>query len=700
MNRRHKVYEQFRKYKQGHDARTMEEICTNQEGFQLQVQQQFLKDYVTEHPDWKSLLLYHQIGSGKTCTAITIAEKYLELNPGCKVTVVLPARLKTNFVDEMRSPCAMHKYISAEDVAKLHDNSVSANEKKRIKSAFTRAVNEKYTIMSFEAFKSSAFQTANLTTWVRDFTKDHLIIVDEVHNLISGTYKTDDYKKISETHTIHAVKGANAILFKYMNKFAHSSCKMLYLTATPIFNHIFQFKELVSIMCPERQIRKGASVTKIIEHLRGRVSFFPGTSPSAYPEVVHTMIEVPLSRTQDEVTHTIQVSESREGTHASNEDQEAFKSFQRMASVACLPNNLKITPTRIRRVVQNLEEYAPKIAELMTSIEQNPGKHVVYSTFIANGIDIAEAALRARGWVPWNSQHREDNTGKMYAVWNGTVKDEDKTAIKSIVNRQENISGDQIRVILGSPSIKEGVSFKHIQHLHLLDPVWNSSAMTQVEGRAIRFCSHVDIPINHPFLQRKVNVHCYKSVARPGGSVDKTADMEIYDEIIPDKQKNVQAAERALKKVAIDYLLFRNMYVEQQLPSPSQQVPTPSPVSVHEDDDVKVNKGHTGRAKKKNTCPRPRRPARDGTCPSGMVAKENKHGHQCCYKVTNRHEQQRPEGSTTQPRNSRRGVCPKPRRPTTDASGILMCPAGYEVRTNQYGNSCCYKTTTTSRTRT
>jgi outer membrane protein assembly factor BamE (lipoprotein component of BamABCDE complex) len=38
----------------------------------------------------------------------------------------------------------------------------------------------------------------------------------------------------------------------------------------------------------------------------------------------------------------------------------------------------------------------------------------------------------------------------------GNTKDVDKSMIKSIANKKENIFGDKIRVILGSPSVKEG----------------------------------------------------------------------------------------------------------------------------------------------------------------------------------------------------------------------------------------------------
>jgi hypothetical protein len=110
--------------------------------------------------------------------------------------------------------------------------------------------------------------------------------------------------------------------------------------------------------------------------------------------------------------------------------------------------------------------------------------------------------------------------------------------------------------------MKEGVSFFQVQHLHLLDPVWNYSTKVQIEGRASRYCSHylIDEVRDNPLL-RKVSIHVYKII--DSASKEPTADMKIYDTLIPQKYEFVKKAENALKKVAIDYYLFVNLYSEQ-----------------------------------------------------------------------------------------------------------------------------------------
>lgn len=683
---RYKIYKEFAEYKQKKDSRDMNSICKAPDGFRLQVQQSFLKEYITKYPDWRSLLLYHQIGSGKTCTAITLAEQYMSVHPNIKVSVILPARLRTNFIDELVSPCGMDKYISKEDFAKYFASETSDGTKKRIKQKFMKAIENKYDIMSYEKFKLSAFKTKDLKKWIEDITKNRLIIIDEVHNLIADKYDKDTFEYINKNHKIKRGKGINTILMKYLNLHAHSSCKMIYLTATPVFDNLLQFKELVGMMNPSAVIPKNTSITGVIDNLRGKVSFFPGTSANAYPKVEYDIHEIPFSKTQDKISNNI----ISRGQFA--EDSEAFMIEQRMASIACLPGNPKISDN-IEPIVNNQDEYSPKVKNLVQTIMDNRGKHVVYSTFIASGLRLVEAVLRKKGWVSIKDalKMKEENVSpekyeyKTFALWDGSIPDAEKIVIKSTINKVDNLDGRHIRVILGSPSIKEGVSFKHIQHLHLLDPVWNSSAKDQIEGRAIRFCSHVDIPENHEYLKRKVIVHIYKSVPRKENPIVKvTCDQEIYDSIIPRKEQVIKAAEKALKKVAIDHFLFRKMYMNAQSPiSPiGEDRNRPSVIDIPEDEDAPLRKNP--KKQKGKTCPKKRRPnpqAENGKCPSDFpTVRKNTHGDWCCFKKDSKKKETNQEKGKT-------STCPTARRPDNDGN----CQDGFVMRLNSHGDPCCYK---------
>ena len=574
----------------------------------------------------------------------------------------------------------MDAYISKEDFAKYMNPSTPSFTKGRIRSKFMKAIENKYTVLSYESFKIQASKASNIKEWIHDFTKDRMIVIDEVHNLLSSTYDAKAFAALESQPRLKKSSGLGTILFKALNIYAHASCKMIYLTATPVFDNIMQFKELVAVMSPEANIKRGADLKTTIDHLRGKVSFFPGTSANAYPKVVYNEVTVPLSKTQEKIFLEMDI-EDEERKDDIEKNGDAFKIKQRTVCVACLPGFKKITASNMKTVISRLKEYSPKINELLHMIQKQRGKHVVYSTFVQNGVDVVEAALRSKGWISWkeakaSAEAAESHRGKVYAIWDGRVRDEEKLAIKAIVNSKDNMTGKNIRVIIGSPSIKEGVSFKHVQHLHLLDPVWNSSAKMQVEGRAVRFCSHVDIPKDHPWLKRQVVVHLYKSEA----TLFDTADVEIYEKIIPEKEKIIQAAENALKKVSIDYHLFKGLHEASDMSPNTPPGSAPSPVSV---DEVVLRKKQ-GTKKEKTTCPKPRRPVND-TCPPGQFLRPNNRGDPCCYKTRGAANRRTGDGEAA--KKPLLSSCPKPRRPDADGN----CPEGMTAKENKHGVPCCYK---------
>ena len=125
--------------------------------------------------------------------------------------------------------------------------------------------------------------------------------------------------------------------------------------------------------------------------------------------------------------------------------------------------------------------------------------------------------------------------------------------IKQIFNQKENTDGSKIKIILGSPSVKEGVSFKRVRQVHILEPYWNMSRILQIIGRAIRFCSHKDLSKS----QRNVEVYLYLAT-RLG---EKTIDQYIWS-LAQEKNKIIDVFETALKESAVDCELFynRNVY--------------------------------------------------------------------------------------------------------------------------------------------
>ena len=549
---RSEIAKEFKDLIMQKDTRTMDQICSSKERGLLP-QQVFIQQYTRKYPNWNKLLLYHEIGSGKTCTSILVAEDLIAKNK--KIKVILPARLETNYLDELITPCAMNRYISKEDALLYNDPKTPVSMKQKIRNSFIEKIKKKYDIMSFERLKLD-MKGKKLDEWVRNFTKDSLIIVDEAHNMVSS-FNNSIYEQVLDKNKIDKkdlIKDLNTMVLRLLVHHADSSCKFLFMTATPVFDNLEQYKNLVAVMAEPKDVpavMNTYEVSQLTEFLRGKVSYYPGISANAYPEkeyVYHNL----------EITKTIYDEVQKIGR---DEKKEAFKSQERQALLFS-PKNYDYK-TNIQNVLENLNEFSPKIRELIEQINL-PGKHVVFSNFIERGINIVSLLLDKLGWGNFEDVLKNNSWGKyknkVYCVWDGESDNKMKQNIKNIMNGVDNKFGEKVKVVLGSPSIKEGVSFFQVQHLHILDPIWNYSTKIQIEGRASRYCSHysIDEVKDNPLL-RKVKIHIYKIVGKY-----QTADMKIYDIIIPEKYNFVKKAEDAIKKVAIDYYLFVKLYSDEE----------------------------------------------------------------------------------------------------------------------------------------
>ena len=80
------------------DAVSCDKRGTSDE-FSLLTHQRIVRDYLNLYTPYRGLLLYHGLGSGKTCTSIAIAEGMKSNKP---IFVLTPASLKMNFFSEMK----------------------------------------------------------------------------------------------------------------------------------------------------------------------------------------------------------------------------------------------------------------------------------------------------------------------------------------------------------------------------------------------------------------------------------------------------------------------------------------------------------------------------------------------------------------------------------------------------------------------
>lgn len=136
-----------------------------------------------------------------------------------------------------------------------------------------------------------------------------------------------------------------------------------------------------------------------------------------------------------------------------------------------------------------------------------------------------------------------------YAVITGdkALSPDNVVDLKAVTN-PDNRDGENVRVIIISQAGSEGLDFKFIRQVHVLEPWYNMNRIEQIIGRAVRTCSHKDLP----FEKRNVELYLHGSLMEDKD--DEAADLYVY-RLAEAKAVQIGMVSRALKEVAVDCIL-------------------------------------------------------------------------------------------------------------------------------------------------
>ena len=225
---------------------------------------------------------------------------------------------------------------------------------------------------------------------------------------------------------------------------------------------------------------------------------------------------------------------------------------------------------------ENIGKYSCKINAIMDSIFIPSGLAegiiLIYTQYINAGIVPIALALEERGITRYgdiNNNLFKDKpcedidsiTGKLrkevseseefqpatYIVISGDsrLSKNNDNEIKECV-RKQNAYGKNIKVILITRTGSEGIDFKNIRQVHILDPWYNMNRNEQIIGRAVRNFSHRDLE----FEKRNVMIYLHCTVLTIL-SDEETADMYMY-RISELKSIIMGKISRVMKENAID----------------------------------------------------------------------------------------------------------------------------------------------------
>lgn len=499
-----KIYKKFRTKKQ---RKTIDDYCGEGKFF-FQTPQEFLQEFLEPKSRYKSVLVYHKVGSGKTCSAVRIAEKWLE--SGRRVIVITPASLRENFMRELRGKCGNEKYMSEKDISRLKVLNPESEEYAKIISTSDTKILKKYEIYSFSKFFGESRSLDRC-----------LLIVDEVHHLVSKTGTR--YKALHSM--IHSAKDLKVVL----------------LSATPIVDRPEEIALTMNLLVPNPSLPTGndfektfiakkrvGGVTKQVminkelfhEMISGYVSYY-GDAPSfAFPKLKMKTVRCQMSDFQYRA-----YCGARNGGGDPSFVSGLPNNFllgERLIANIAFPNNRNggagLSSLTNSKILSDLSTYSCKFAAILRRVRRlGQGKVFVFTCFRNEyGVLSVAKILTANGY----KNFLEHGTGKKrFAILSGLESPAQKSMIKRVLNSDDNLRGGKLKIIIGSTAAGTGVNLTAIKQIHLADPGWNVSTNRQRRGRGFRLCSHYLLPederdivvyaytANHPEIKISVDQH-------------------------------------------------------------------------------------------------------------------------------------------------------------------------------------------------
>ncbi len=601
-------------------------------GFALTPSQKRVRNFLSPSTPYNGILLFHATGTGKTCSAITIAEQFSDTFTKKHFVLLPSSTLKDNFKQQIFDAtkiqvtngtldlediptCTGDRYVRAIPNNKTLDREALADKVKKI-------VNDRWQFRGYLEFANEYDRQREAIAktepnperaqrrferYLKNTYSNRVFVMDEAHNLRTAAEAT---KKLVPPKVEHVLRVAENI-------------KLILLSATPMFDSATEIVYLINLLRLNDKLppiaiediftpRKGLTNKgrqNLIAATRGYVSFLPVDNPKAFPMRLYPSInkDPRVMRARDfpttdffgkDFTHEFNpdhITVSRFGDYqrkayealrpkratkkmqdaadakvqvlmqVSNvafpvEDGEAFhgdklfdkcfqsKSTGRVYDPAVLKKHGQfLAPDRIAN-------YAAKIKSIVDYVLSSEGVIYVYSSFVYSGILPLAIALEHVGYRKYGGNNvladattAAKKRGGAYVILSANKEfspnnDAEIAASKS----PQNVNGDVIKVIIASNVASEGVDFKYIREVHIMEPWYNYNKMEQIIGRAIRQYSHEALPPE----KRNVTIYQHANLLPD----KETIDLYAY-RLAETKDALMSQVEEVIKSNAIDCLL-------------------------------------------------------------------------------------------------------------------------------------------------
>lgn len=228
-------------------------------------QQRIVRDFIQINSPYRGIILYHELGSGKSAASIAAAEGYIDRK---KVFIITPASLAQNYENElmkiskiglsMKKSWTLIKVSDKKEVSKkyaiseklvkknmiwvplyqndIHNatiikekvsyNSLNREDKETVNEIIKDIINNRYNFISYNGLTRN-----NVNEYKKKGFDNSFIVIDEVHNFIS-----------------RVVNGSKLARTIYNLLMSAKDCKFVLLSGTPIINNPYEIASLINLI--------------------------------------------------------------------------------------------------------------------------------------------------------------------------------------------------------------------------------------------------------------------------------------------------------------------------------------------------------------------------------------------------------------------------------------------------------------------
>lgn len=581
----------------------MRDDVSKTKDFKLQPQQRFLRRVLSPESTVQSLLMVHGTGTGKTCTAIQIAEEYV-VRPefqSKKVLMISSPAVQQNFKDQifdvtkaisdedgvlLSKQCTGRRYLeiiqrAQSEPLRMTDRTVQ----EKVKKLADKLLSEFYEFYGYEEIAIQIDNQRNKSEndfiqWIHETFDNRLIIVDEAHNL----------KSLTETKITKQSAKAIETIAKLAN-----NVTLVLLTATPMFDTadeiLFYFTLFLwneRKLDPTKTIQPSEIFDENFKFKEGQevrfrgwcqdyVSYLKGENPFTFPFRLPppTNLLAPANKKVDSLGKRIDTPRKYLKLTQSFVSPYQEKYIKKLTIQATLNTNPICTMPdgkSFRETFEGIDTYgyrkgvdtflAPskvglyssKFALVLNTILHSKGVVFVYSNSVEVGTNTFAMCLEEHGFenasgsamlANPSGEVQKGSRGK-YLLFTGEATQAELNRALDRVKDPRNADGSDVRVIIASKKVSEGVDFRFVRQIHVLDPWYNMSRIEQILGRGMRTFSHALLP----FEEQNCTVYLHACVYP--NSDQETVDETVYRLYAERKAIQIARVKKVIMESAMD----------------------------------------------------------------------------------------------------------------------------------------------------